>query len=375
MTSKTEKRKMNLSITNEKVFNIIKISLSILIALAVTFIVLCIISDDPVNAFVTILTGPLRKPRYMGVAFEKTIPYVFSGLCCCVMFKAGFFNLGAEGIFIMSGIACTATALNQSLAIAGIHPIFCILAAAVSGGLLMMIPTYLKQKFGANEMVLSLMLNSAYLGIGCNIIKKHFLTKTTTLIASHDFLETARIGYLPGEFFSSYHISFCFFLTIAIVLVIYYILNKTKLGYQIRLTGANPDFANYSGINSFKLAMTTAFISGALAGIGAAIQLLTQYKYFSWTQEGPGVGFSGNLMAMLGQNNPIGVLIASFFIQYLEEGTSVLYYTDSSVPSEIVAIVEGVMVLLISSQYFLRKTREKRLLKEGLGIEAKGGNK
>ena len=89
-------------------------------------------------------------------------------------------------------------------------------------------------------MVLSLMLNSAYLGIATYIVKYHFITEKSGLIATPDFLETARIGYLPGEFFQKFHISACFILMLIMVAVIYVVLNKTKLGYQIRLVGANP---------------------------------------------------------------------------------------------------------------------------------------
>jgi ABC-type uncharacterized transport system, permease component len=145
---------------------------------------------------------------------------------------------------------------------------------------------------------------------------------------------------------------------------------KTKLGYQIRLTGSNPKFADYSGINSFKLSLTVNFLAGAICGIGSACHLLTQSTFYIPSTTAVGIGFAGMLMCMLGKNDPVATVIAAFFIQYLQEGTNVLYFADSSVPPEIIAIVEGVVVLLISSQYFLRGYREKKLLKEGLGKNA-----
>ena len=364
----TEKRKKKiLSLTNIKTFNAIKLLIAILLALATTFVVICLISDQPVQAFLTILTGTLRKPRYIGVTIEKAIPYAFAGICCGILFKCGYFNLGAEGIFVMSGLATAFLATREWLAIEGIHPVVCIIGAAIVGGILNLIPAFMKAKFNANEMVLSLMLNSAYLGIATYVIRYHFLTPNAGLTASPDFLETARISYLPGEFFEDYHISACLFLLIVVVIIIYWMLEKTKLGYQIRLVGSNPHFAEYAGINSFKLAMTTNFIAGAVAGIGAAVQLLTQMAYFNWVAgKSPGIGFTGSLMAMLGQNNPIATTIASFCIKYLEQGAAVLYFTDTTIPSEIVAIVEGIVILFISSKYFLKGLREKKLLEEGL---------
>lgn len=354
--------KSKFSITNERVFSAVKMIISILIAFAITFVILVFISDNPVNALKTIVFGPLSKARYMGIVIEKTIPYAFAGLAACLLFKAGYFNLGCEGIFIISGVSVAAVAINEKLAIAGVQPILCILAAAITGGVLMLIPAILKAKFNTNEMVLSLMLNSLYAGLAAYLVRTFMLTTTTSTVGSKNYLPTAQIGYI----FEKYHISACFFLLIAVTIILEIVMNKTKLGYQIRLSGSNSKFAEYSGINSFKLALIVNFMAGALAGIGSACHLLTQTTFYIPSVSVVGIGFSGLLMSMLGKNDPIATVIASFFIQYLQEGTSVLYYTDTSVPPEIIAVVEGVVVLLISSQYFLRKYREKKLLKEGL---------
>lgn len=363
MTKK--KTKVNLSITNEKVFNAVKMFISILIALAITFVILCFVSEDPVNAMVTILTGPLQKARYMGIVIEKTVPYAFAGLCCALLFKAGFFNLGAEGIFLMAGVSVAAVACNAVTESAMLHPILCFIAAGLTGGLLMLIPAFFKAKFNTSEMVSSLMLNSLYAGVATYLIRTYLLTTTTSTVGSREYLATAKIGYIIDK----YHVSACFFLMVIVAAVLEFVVNKTKFGYQLRVSGTNNAFARYSGINAFKLAMITNFIAGCLAGIGSASHLLTQTAFYIPSSSVVGIGFSGCLMAMLGKNDPIGTCIAAFFIQYLQEGTSVLYYTDSSVPPEIIAVVEGVMVLLISSQYFLRSYREKKLLQEGLENE------
>lgn len=360
MTSKT--RKIDLSITNEKVFSAVKTLIAILIALAITFGVLCIVSKEPLNAFMTIITGALRKTRYMGVVLEKTVPYAFAGLACGLLFKAGFFNLGSEGIFVMSGLVVSAIACHPITSNPIIHPLIAIIAGALVGGVLMLIPAYFRAKYNANELVISLMLNSIYSAVAVFVVRKFLLTTTTSTIGTKDFLPSAMIGYI----YKPLHISIMFFVMLIVTAVLQIVLKKTKFGYQVRLAGTNPRFAEYSGINSFKLAMKTNFIAGVLAGVGAAAQVLTQMNFFQPASSVTGIGFTGSLLAMLGRNNPVGILIATFFIKYLEQGTNVLYYNDTSVPSEIVAIVQGVIVLLVSSQYFLRKLRERKLLQEGL---------
>ncbi|MCR5230301.1 MAG: ABC transporter permease [Solobacterium sp.] len=365
MTEK--KQKINLSITNPKVFEVVKMVISILIALAITLVILFMISDNPVRAIVTILTGPLTKRRYIGSVIESFIPYAFSGLAAGVLFKSGAFNLGGEGIFIISGVSIAAVACNQLTTSGVLHPILCFLAAIVTGGILMIIPSFLKAKFGTNEMVVSLMLNSIYSGVAMFIIRKFLLTTTTSTIGSRDYFKTAKIGYI----FEPLRISPCLILLIITTIVMYLIMFKSRLGYQIRLAGTNPKFAEYSGISAFKLSIVTAVIAGILCGMGASCQLLTQTSFYLPEQSLVGIGFSGMLLSMLGRNNPIGIVVAAFLIKYLEQGTSILYFVDRAVPSEIVAIVEGIVILLISSQYFLRGFREKKLLKEGLEKDAK----
>ena len=351
-----------LSISNPKFFDAVKMLISILIALAITFVILCLVSSDPINAIVTILTGPLTKTRYIGSVIESFIPYAFAGLAAGVLFKAGAFNLGAEGIYILSGAVVTAVAISPVTTSPILHPILCFVAAMAFGGIMMILPSFLKAKFGTNEMVVSLMLNSIYAGIDAYVVRTFLGTLKRGGNSSKDYLATARIGYL----YEPLRISACFLVLIAVTVILYLVMKKSRLGYQIRLAGTNPRFAEYSGVSAFKLAISTAAIAGVLSGMGAASALLTQTQFYTPSQSLVGIGFSGMLLSMLGRNNPIGIVVASFLIKYLEQGTKILYFVDKSVPSEIVAIVEGIIIMLISSQHFLRRFRERKLLKEGL---------
>ena len=111
MTKK--EKKLNLSITNPRVFDAVKLLCALLIALVITFLVLCLISKNPVKAFFTILTGPLSKRRYFGAVIESFIPYAFAGLAAGILFKSGAFNLGAEGIFVMSGLVISLISIHS----------------------------------------------------------------------------------------------------------------------------------------------------------------------------------------------------------------------------------------------------------------------
>ena len=283
-----------LSISNPKFFDAIKMFISILIALAITFVILCLVSSDPVNAIITILTGPLTKTRYIGAVIESFIPYAFAGLAAGVLFSAGAFNLGAEGIYILSGAVVTAIAINPVSTSPVLHPILCFLGAMAFGGIMMILPSFLKAKFGTNEMVVSLMLNSIYAGIAAYVVRTFLGTLKRGGNSSKDYLATARIGYL----YEPLRISACFIVLIAVTIILYLVMKKSRLGYQIRLAGTNPRFAEYSGISAFKLAISTAAIAGVLSGMGAATALLTQTSFYTPSQSLVGIGFSGMLLSI-----------------------------------------------------------------------------
>lgn len=351
--------KRKFSLAGDTAFETVKTILAILIALAITFCVLALTCEDPVSSFITMLTGPLTKMRYFGNVLESMVPLVFSGLACSLLFRTGLFNLGIEGIYYIGGVICsyiTCQAFGNSFT----HPLVAILVPALISGLLMLIPGYLKAKFNANELVTSLMLNSIYLGVGLWFIKTYLRATDYSSTASPLFEKSATLPYIiPGT-----RVTIGIVLAVVAVLLIYIMLFKTRLGYQIRMTGLNPKFARYSGMNAMSLFLLVHFISGFLGGVGTSVELLSIYSRFSWVAL-PGLGFNGALMAMMARNNPIGVLVVAFGISYLQIGAEIMS-RSTTVPVEVISIVTATLVLLISAQYFLRGWREKKLLKEGL---------
>ena len=351
--------KRKFPLVGEASFEVIKTVIAVLIALAVTFMVLVLTCDNPVESFVTLLTAPVTKLRYFGNVLEAMVPLVFSGLACSLLFRTGLFNLGIEGIYYIGGVICAFFACKE-FGNSFTHPLTAILVSGLSGGVLMLIPGYLKAKFNTNELVTSLMLNSIYLGVGIWFIKTFLRATDNSSVASPLFTESASLAYIiPGT-----RVTVGILLALAAVALVYLLLFKTRLGYQIRITGLNPRFARYSGMNALALFMLVHFISGFLGGVGTSVELLSIYSRFSWIAL-PGLGFNGALMAMMAKNNPIGVLFVAFGISYLQTGAEIMS-RNTTVPVEVISIVTAILVLLISAQYFLRGWREKRLLKEGM---------
>lgn len=346
--------------TDDLPFEIIRMLLSIVIALFVTFIVLCSVSKTPVDDFIQLLTYPLQGKFYFGYVLIKMVPLTFAGLATLLYFRTGLFNLSTEGIFYICGVVCTYFAVG-SIPLTGngfIDSGICILASGIVGAIIALLPGYLKAKYNANEMVISLMMNSILFGIGFYLIKTYLAVEGVSGNASAPFASSAKLAIIMDG--TQVHSGLI--LMLIAVAAIYILLFKTKLGYTIRMTGLNDRFAKYSGMSSFALFMAVHLIAGFLGGAGSAIELLGTYKRFSWTQL-PGLGFTGALMAMLGKNHPIGVLIAAFGISYLRASAQLLANSSPVIDVKLVSIVEVILCLLISSQYFLKKWREKQLLK------------
>lgn len=362
----TEVTKKKINFTEAKPFEFLRIVVSILTALAVTFVLLCFVTDNPVKIFFDLLTYPLKGITegnffYFGYVLAKMIPLCFAGLATLLYFRTGLFNLSTEGVFYMSGVFATWLAINENIMTGNslIDSAICIIGAGLVGGLIALVPGYLKAKLNADEMVISLMLNNILFGIGYWIVLNFLAVDGITGTASADFLESALLDKLvPGT-----QIHNGLIIMIVVVIAIYILLFKTKLGYSINITGLNKHFAKYSGMSAFGLFMVVHFLAGFVGGMGSGVELMGLYKKFSWSVL-PGLGFTGALMANIGKNHPIGVLLAAFGISYLRAGAQLLANSNPVIDISMISIVEVVLTLLISSQFFLKKWREKQMLKE-----------
>ncbi len=361
MTTLRQSEKRGFKLTDDAPFEALRILASIAIALVVTFIVLCLVSPTPVDDFVSLLTLPMSSAFNFGFALVKMIPLCFAGLATLLYFRTGLFNLSTEGIFYISGVACTYFAINGNILTGNsfLDSALCIAVAGTVGGLIALIPGFLKAKFAADEMVISLMMNSILYGVGFWIVKTFLAVPGITGTSSAPFLDSARLSLIIKK--TQVHSGLIIMLIM--VVLVYLLLFKTRLGYSIRMTGLNKSFAKYSGMSAFSLFMVVHFLAGFLGGMGSAVELLGVYRSFTWSVS-PGLGFTGALMAMLGKNHPVGVMVAAFGISYLRASAQLLANSSPVIDIKLVSVVEVILTLLISSQYFLRKWREKQLLKE-----------
>jgi len=342
---------------SNKKFDILRTILSIGIALLISFIIIFFTSSEPIKAIVEMLTGPLKSSRRFGNVIEAMIPLTFTGVGISIMFAANRINLAGEGSFHIGGLVATYIAVNTVLPV-GISPLVCILMAGVFGSFITAVPAVMKIKTDSDVLVSSLMMNYIIVFFS-NYALSYFLRDPQAgAVVSFAIPITSQLGSI----IEGTRIHFGLFIALAVAVFGFVFLYKTKIGYEIRVTGENEEFAKYSGINVIKVTLISQLLGGFIFGIGGGVELLGMYNRFSWTSQ-LGYGWDAIIITTLAKKNPLYVPFAAFFLAYLRTGSSIMS-RSTNVPTEIVAITQGIIILLVVAEQFLSKYKHKMIAKE-----------
>ena len=338
-------------------FNLLRTILSIIIALGLSFLIIVLVSEQPLVAISKMITGPLGSKRLFANVIELMIPLTFTGVAVSIMFSANQINLGAEGSFHIGGLVGAIVALLIPLP-GGIHPIVAILLGGIAGSLFTFIPAMLKIKTSSSELVSSLMLNYLALYFS-NYILSYYLRDTNAgAIASHLLPATSKLTMIVKG--TNIHVGLIIALLTAVLG--YLFLYKSKMGYMLRVTGENEKFAKYSGINIMKVILISQVLGGFIAGIGGSVQLLGMYRRFSWAAL-LGYGWDAIIVTTLAKKNPLYVPFAAFFLAYIRIGADIMS-RQTDVSPEIVSITQGLIIILIVAEQFLSKYKHKIVARE-----------
>ncbi len=343
-----------------KYFNLIRTIIAILIGFAVSVLILVIVSTSSIESIKYLFLGPFMSVSRIGNIVELATPIIFCGIAIAIPFQASQFNVGAEGTFFISAAFGTAFALIiQKLNLPGfIYIVLVLTFATLFGGFWGFIPGYLKARFKANMVVLTLMLNYAAYFLSIYLINYHFRDKSAGFLTSYRLPENIFLK----QFVPNTRIHIGFLIAIASVFIAYYFLYHTTLGYEIRMVGFNFHFAKYSGIDVFKVIVLSSVIGGLFAGLGGMAEVMGIHRRFLW-QSLPGYGWDGVVVAIIGKNNPILIMFASLFLAYLRIGGRVLNLL-SDVPFEMVGVIESIIILLITAEAFLENVKYRITVKE-----------
>jgi len=352
-TKKKSGKKLNI----ETRFEFLRFSTAIGIAFLLSFIIILLVSKEPLAALRNLFLGPLSSWRRFGNVIELAITLTFTGLAISVMFSANQFNMGAEGSFYAAGAVAAITALALPLPPV-IHPFVGIVLGGLTGAVICAIPALLKARWGASELVSSLMLNYVFFYFTRYFVNTIFKDSNAGYVATYLLPLSAKLPKIIGG--TRIHAGLFILAVIVVVTVIF--MRRTVWGYALIQTGRNPAFAEYSGINTGMVTVYSQLVGGCIAGIGGSVEVLGMYDRFQW-QNLPGYGFDGVIVAILAKNKPQYVPLAAFLLSYIRIGADRMS-TATDVTSEMISIIQGIIIMLVAAQAFMSSQRQKMLIKE-----------
>jgi len=306
-------------------------------------LIMLLVGVNPLAVYSALFEGVLLNPYGLAQIIFKSTPLMLTGLSVAFAFRAGLFNIGAEGQMIMGGFCCALAGFSLKGLPWLIHAPLCIIAAMAGGMLWAALPGYLKAKRGAHEVITTIMMNFIAAALTNYFVMARFHEPETVHTAS--IMPSAFLPRLAAlsSFFKGSPANAAFFIGLAACALAGWLLWKTALGYEIRAVGLSPDAAATSGISVARGTMTAFLIAGALAGL-ASVNFVMGYKHYFEEDFTGGAGFMGIAVALVGQNNPAGVIAAALLFGALSHGTLVI---NALVPKDIVLILQALLIIFV----------------------------
>ena len=352
----------------------IHIILSIILGFAVGACFLAVMGLSVSAAYGRLLNSVTNLKGFSYV-IVYSVPYIVTGLSVAFSFKTGVFNIGAEGQFIVGSMAaCVLGIMMPDIPKPVLIPL-CFLVAALAGALWGSIVAFLKIKWGINEVLSMIMFNWIAFYLSNFIAGIPAIHSEGSAEATRNISENARM-LLSKDFIKANGLAptanWGILVAIALTVLIWFIIDKTTLGYELKAVGTNRFGAEYGGISVNRSIMTALAISGALGGLAGALQLMGMGSRISVFSSQEGFGFAGIVVALMGCSNPFGVFIAGIFYGALTYGGSKLNLVDA--PTQLISVIVGTVVFFIAISVIFRNIfsiRKKRTLKAGKEAQVK----
>ncbi|MTI59407.1 MAG: ABC transporter permease [Firmicutes bacterium] len=333
------------------VYNALKRPLiSVFLALLVGAIILLISGENPLTVYKVLVYGAfVGRGAILNTLFTAT-PLILAGLACIIAFRTDIFNIGVEGQIYMGAFAAAFVGFTFTGLPGYIHIPLCFLAAIIAGGLWGAVPGLLKGFLGVNELVVTIMLNQVATLFTGYLVTHPFRGEGLGYAASPKIADSA---FLP-RFKLTSQLHFGFIIALLMVILVYFYFRHMSLGFESRIIGWNRLFAETAGMDVAKKTVWIMIISGAVAGVAGAGEVLGVHHRFA-QDFSPGYGFDGVTIALLGRNHPVGVLIAALFFAVLRSGSSMMEMM-TSISSNIIKVLQSVIIFFLAVEFLFRET-------------------
>ena len=317
---------------------------------------------NPLEVYSSILDASMGSADGIGYVLAIATPLIFAALAVAVCFKGGLFNIGVEGQYLVAMVTAAWAELSLGFLPGPILVVAVLIAAMLGGMIWAAVPGILKVKTGAHEVVTTIMMN----GIAVSLVAWaiNFPLKFTEApegqnvdLRTDQFPDEGLVGDF-GQYFGvtpGAHLSWLFFLAIAAAILVWFLIRRTRLGYEARAVGSSPGSAKAGGVSIGATQLRLFLISGALAGLVGMQQILADRGHLPQNYV-VALGFTGIAVAFLGQNNAIGIIFAAILWGVLSRG-EVALQIQSEVPREFIIILQGILILSVVITYQIAKRR------------------
>lgn len=356
--------------------------MAILMGIIIGAIFLAILGFSPLEAYKTLILGSLGSPKYISWTIVEAVPIILTGISVAFAYNTGVFNIGAEGQYIVGSIGAITAAVVLDLPPI-IHPIVCLLAGVLMGVIWGGLVGLFKAKRGVNEVISSIMLNWIGFYLSNYMLTLPFLRKPDSNY-SYNVPQSASIRILDqwkrsdagievlkeNDFLRDIlnpPVHMGIFIAIIVAFLVVFLLRRTTLGYQLKAVGFNKDAAEYGGISISKNTILAMAISGGIAGLAGAVQVLGVSHNIGILAGQQGYGFNGIAVALIAGISPLACIPAGILFAALTYGGGKLN-SRMGLPSEIISILIGLIVLFVAMPKLMDLIRgifDRKKTKEG----------
>jgi ABC-type uncharacterized transport system permease subunit len=338
--------------------SIIRVILTLILALLAGALIIWLSGKDPVNAYQVLFNSAFGNRRAVANSLLAATPLIFTGLATMIAFRAGVFNVGVEGSLYVGAFAAAWVGFTFTGLAAFVLIPLALGFGAFMGGLWGAFPGYLKARWKVDEVVTTIMLNYVAILFTDYLVNGPFLVPGMSNAMSEEVAVSAQLPRIIER--SQLNIGF--YIAIATFFVVWILVRRWTLGYEIDVLGTNPIFARWIGMPVGRIIVLVMFISGLIGGLAGGVQALgVHYRFISGFSRG--LGFDGIVVALLGRNSPVGVLLAALFFGALRSGGSTMEMF-TRIPRDVIDILQALIIFFVAvdislSWFRLRRQRQE----------------
>ncbi|NML75262.1 ABC transporter permease [Rhizobium sp. S-51] len=334
---------------------------NLILAFLVSGLVVWVIGESPYEALKLMLQGALGRGEGIGFTLYYATNFIFAGLSVAVAYHAGLFNIGSEGQAYVGGLgaALVALALDHYVPWYVTMP-FAVIGAAIFGAAWALIPAWLQAKRGSHIVITTIMFNfigaalMVYLLVNVLIVPGKMAPETRTFLPGGQLPKLDWLMAMFGMKLGPAPFNVSFLIALVMCVVVWVLIWRTKLGYEMRTLGLSRSAAAYAGIPYVKIVIVTMLISGGLAGMmalnpvmGASARLQVEFV--------GGAGFVGIAVSLMGRNHPIGIVLASILFGVLYQGGAELSFDMPNITRDMIVVIQGLVILFAGAlEYMFR---------------------